>query len=298
MKVQIKTYTLKIGTRASKLALIQANIVANIVTAKLGCNYEIVPIKTSGDKELSKPLYDIGGKALFIKELENALCTGTIDIAVHSLKDMPGILPDGFAISAMLEREDPRDSLVSKVATTISDLPNKAVVGTSSPRRIAYLKHLRPDLEIVNLRGNVDTRFAKIMSDELDATILSYAGLKRLGIAPNKFCHPIDTSEMIPSIGQGTIAIETLERNKHIYSSLNHTATFDTMHAERAFLEHIMADCKTPAAAYARMEEAQLVVDFMLADDDMTNLRFERASGRLLDAYEIGKNMAKRMTQT
>ena len=282
---------IKIGTRASKLALIQANIVA----ARLGRSYEIIPIKTSGDKDLSRPLYDIGGKALFIKELEDALLEETIDIAVHSLKDMPGILPDGFMIAAMIEREDPRDCLVSKVASKISDLPHKAVVGTSSPRRIAYLKHLRPDLEIVNLRGNVDSRFAKIISNELDATILSYAGLKRLGIAPHEFCHPIDISEMIPAIGQGAIAIETLEHNKHLCAGLNHAHTFDTMQAERAFLEHITADCRTPAAAYARMSGDELVVDFMLADDDMTNLCFECASGKLEDAYEIGKTMAKEM---
>lgn len=279
---------IRIGTRASKLAMIQANIVAS----NLDCPYEIIPITTSGDKELSKPLYDIGGKALFIKELEDALLDNKIDIAVHSLKDVPGILPAGLTIAAMLEREDPRDALVSKLSNNIAGLPLNAVVGTSSPRRIAYLKHIRPDLNIVNLRGNVDSRVARIVSGQLDAIILAYAGLKRLGIAPNEICTPIDVSEVIPAIGQGVIAIETLTCNEHLVAKLNHKMTFDLMQAERAFLEHICADCKTPAAAFSRVESGQMIVDFMLASDDLSNMVTRRSIGIIEDAYEIGKKMA------
>ena len=279
---------IRIGTRASKLAMIQANIVA----AKLGCPYEIIPITTSGDKEISKPLYDIGGKALFIKELEDALLANKIDIAVHSLKDMPGILPKDFTIAAILEREDPRDALVSKKAKKISDLPSGSVVGTSSPRRMAYLMHLRSDLQIVNLRGNVDTRVGKVMSGELDAAILSYAGLKRLNIAPNDICTPIKVSEMIPAIGQGAIAIETLTENKAICAALNHQMTFDLIQAERAFLEHIGAECRTPAAAFARIESGTMVVDFMLAENDLSRMISRRVEGELADAYKIGKQVA------
>lgn len=279
---------IKIGSRASKLAMIQANIVAS----KLSCSYEIIPIITSGDKDLSKPLYDVGGKALFIKELEEALLKRKIDIAVHSLKDIPGIVPPGLAIAAIVEREDPRDTLICKNVKNIADLQQKAVIGTSSPRRMAYLKHLRPDLQIVNLRGNVDTRFNKILSGELDATILAYGGLKRLGIAPHEFCHPIDPLEMTPAIGQGAIAIESLESTKHLYYYLNNQLTFDLIQAERAFLEHIGADCRTPAAAYARMEGEQMKVDFMLAEDDLSNIVTKTSYGRIEDAYEIGKNMA------
>ena len=282
---------IRIGTRASKLAMIQANIVA----AKLDCPYEIIPITTSGDKELSKPLYDIGGKALFIKELEEALLADKIDIAVHSLKDMPGILPKGFVIAAMLEREDPCDALVSKVATKISDLPKGAIVGTSSPRRMAYLKSLRPDLTLVNLRGNVDTRVGKIISGDLDATILSYAGLKRLGIVPNDICTPIETSEIIPAIGQGVIAIETLEKKKDICNRLNHQMTFDLMQAERAYLEHLGADCKTPAAAYARIENNQMICNFMMAHDDLSNILEHRLNADIQDAYKVGKLAAEWM---
>lgn len=285
---------IRIGTRASKLAMIQANIVAS----KLQCPYEIIPITTSGDKELSKPLYDIGGKALFVKELEEALLEDRIDIAVHSLKDVPGILPEGVAIVGMIEREDPRDALVSKVSTTISRLPLNAVVGTSSPRRIAYLKQIRPDLHIVNLRGNVDTRVGKIISGELDATILAYAGLKRLGLATNGICTPIDSSEIIPAIGQGVIAIETLVDKKDIYASLNHEMTFDLMQAERAFLEHMNADCRTPVAAYARIDAGQMMVDFMLASDDLSNMVTRRVPGAIEDAYEIGKQMAFEMKRS
>ena len=283
---------IRIGTRASKLALIQANIVAK----KLDCPYEIIPITTSGDKELSKPLYDIGGKALFVKELEEALLADKIDIAVHSLKDVPGILPEGFVIAAMLEREDPRDALVSKGARNISDLPSGAIVGTSSPRRMAYLRHLRPDLKLINLRGNVDTRVGKIVSGELDATILSYAGLKRLGIAPNEICTPIEVSEIIPAIGQGVIAIETLVSKQNICSNLNHQLTFDLMQAERAYLEHMCADCKTPVAAYARMELEQMVVDFMsAAENDFSKMASRTVRGNVKDAYRLGESMATSM---
>lgn len=283
---------IRVGTRASKLAMIQSNIVAS----KLSGPYEIIPIITSGDKELSKPLYDIGGKALFVKELEDALFEDRIDIAVHSLKDIPGILPNGLTIASMIEREDPRDALVSKVSNTILDLPINAIVGTSSPRRIAYLKHIRPDLRIVNLRGNVDTRVGKIISGELDATILAYAGLKRLGLYTNGICTPIDLSEMIPAIGQGVIAIETLESKTYLCKDLNHKMTFDLMQAERAFLEHIGADCRTPAAAYARLESGQMIVDFMLASDDLSNVDTKRTIGAVEDAYEIGKKMAFEMS--
>jgi len=279
---------IRIGTRASKLAMIQANIVAS----QLHCPYEIIPITTSGDKELSKTLYDIGGKALFVKELEDALFDDRIDIAVHSLKDVPGILPQGLAIVAMMEREDPRDTLVSKIAKNIMGLPHNAIVGTSSPRRIAYLKYMRPDLQIVNLRGNVDTRVANVVSGKCDATILSHAGLKRLGLSENAICTPIDLSEMIPAIGQGVIAIETIESKVHLYEYLNHQRTFDLIKAERAFLEHLDADCRTPAASYARLESGQMIVDFMLASDDLSNLVTRREIGDIQNAYEIGRRIA------
>jgi len=150
-------------------------------------------------------------------------------------------------------------------------------------------------LRIVNLRGNVDTRVGKIISGELDATILAYAGLKRLGLALDDICTPIDSSEMMPAIGQGAIAIETLESKAHLYEYLNHQMTFDLMRAERAFLEHIGADCRTPTAAYARLESGKMIVDFMLASDDLSNIVTKRTIGAVKDAYGIGKKMAFEM---
>jgi hydroxymethylbilane synthase len=286
---------IRIGSRASKLALIQADIVAK----KLPYSCTIVPIKTSGDHNTTKPLYDIGGKALFVKELEDALLDNKIDIAVHSLKDVPGILPIDLEIAAILEREDPREVLISKLANSIPSLPYGITLGTSSPRRIAYIKHLRPDINIINLRGNVETRFNKVSSGEIDGTILAYAGIKRLGLENNPICSLIDTSEIIPAIGQGAIAIEIIKTRKEdlqdILSRLNHKTTFDIIKAERAFLEHLHADCKTPTAAYARCDPSHpknIIVDFMIADEAMTNLRTKRAYCTITTAYDIGKKLA------
>ncbi|MEY3196756.1 MAG: porphobilinogen deaminase [Pseudomonadota bacterium] len=288
---------IKIGTRASRLALIQARIVAN----KIPFECEIVPIKTSGDLEISKPLYDLGGKALFIKELEDALLTGKIDIAVHSLKDVPGILPQEFTLGAVLEREDPREVLISKSASSISELPLGAVVGTSSPRRIAYLKHIRPDIKIVNIRGNVETRFSKVFNNEIDATILAYAGLKRLGMIDNELCKIISPEEIIPAIGQGAISIEVLKSRKEefidIFNILNHKQTSDMIVSERAFLEHLNADCKTPAAAYARLNgPEEMIIDFMLADDKMENLKTSQVICSIENAYNVGMKTAKKLS--
>ncbi len=169
------------------------------------------------------------------------------------------------------------------------------MVGTSSPRRMVYLKSLRPDLILVNLRGNVDTRVGKIISGELDATILSYAGLKRLNIAPNAICTPIETFEIIPAIGQGVIAIETLVEKQHLCSNLNHQLTFDLMQAERAYLEHLGADCKTPVAAYARMDNGKMEVDFMCAENDFSRMVGRVVKGDIKDAYKLGRNIAEWM---
>lgn len=287
---------IRIGTRASKLALVQAQLVAD----KIPYDYEIIPIKTSGDIQITKPLYDLGGKALFLKELEEALIEGKIDIAVHSLKDVPGILPTEFELGAILERADPRDVLISKQASSILELPKEAVVGTSSPRRIAYLKHLRPDLKIVNIRGNVETRFRKVIDNEVDATILAYAGLQRLGMIEDELCHPMRTEEILPAIGQGAIAIEILKSRtqelKHICQILNHKETADLLLAERGFLEHLDADCKTPAAAYSRMySKDKIIVDFMLADDSMDNLQATQEFCRIEEAYQLGMQVAHKL---
>ena len=288
---------IRIGTRASQLALWQANWVKSELENRYpGMEVTLTKIKTIGDKILDVPLAQVGGKGLFVKEIEEAMLRGEIDIAVHSMKDVPTEFPEGLGLHCITEREDPRDALVSKGARNISDLPSGAIVGTSSPRRMAYLRHLRPDLKLINLRGNVDTRVGKIVSGELDATILSYAGLKRLGIAPNEICTPIEVSEIIPAIGQGVIAIETLVSKQNICSNLNHQLTFDLMQAERAYLEHMCADCKTPVAAYARMELEQMVVDFMsAAENDFSKMASRTVRGNVKDAYRLGESMATSM---
>ena len=179
--------TIKIGTRGSKLALIQANKVqAALLEKKSDLKTEIITIKTTGDKEKDKPLVNIGGKELFLKEIEESLLAKEIDIAVHSLKDVPAIITPGLTIAGFLEREDPRDAFLSSIAENLEDLPNAAVVGTSSPRRAVQLLKLRPDLSIIPFRGNVDSRIRKIQSEEVDATLLAVAGLKRLGIDSKK----------------------------------------------------------------------------------------------------------------
>lgn len=263
----------RFGTRGSKLALTQARIVSDLIKSKLDLEIELVIIKTSGDKIQNKPLYDVGGKALFIKELEIALHENTIDIAIHSLKDVPGSIPSEFEIVAMLERADPRDVLVSRIAKNISELPQGASVGTSAPRKIIYLNKIRPDLRCAVLRGNMDTRLERIKSGDFDSTILAAAGFERLyGKLDSDICHTISESEMIPSVGQGVIALEIRKGDnaaKDICEQINHRSTWDGVSAERAYLERLNADCKTPVAAYARKaENGKIEMDFMLGSED------------------------------
>lgn len=247
---------IKVGTRKGKLALIQTKLVVDKIQyyyPEIFC--EIVPMMTTGDLIKDRDLSEIGGKALFLKEIEVALLEGRIDIAVHSLKDVPGRVTKGLIIASVLEREDERDVLISEKFKSIQELPQAAVVGTSSPRRKTLLKKHRPDLHIVTFRGNVDSRINKFMhlnNECVDAIILAAAGLKRLGIFNSQYCHLIDTDEMMPAVGQGVIAIEIREddeRMKRISSSINHKPTWQLIEAERAFIEYLDASCKTPTAA-------------------------------------------------
>ncbi|MFP3035387.1 MAG: hydroxymethylbilane synthase, partial [Candidatus Tisiphia sp.] len=200
---------IKIGTRRSPLALIQTNLVVDQIKIHYpNINCEIVPIITSGDLIKDKNLYDIGGKALFLKEIENALINSEIDLAVHSLKDVPCKLPSELMICAVLEREDARDVFVCLDYKSIEELPFASKVGTSSVRRKVLIQRKRPDLKIVTFRGNVDSRIKKLMQGDVDATILAYSGLKRLGLFDTQYCHLIEAKEMLPSVGQGVIAIE------------------------------------------------------------------------------------------
>ena len=199
--------SIRIGTRGSPLALAQARMVHAALAAQGAGEIEIVAIRTSGDRIQDRPLSEAGGKGLFTKEIEEALLAGTIDLAVHSAKDMPTLLPDGLMLAACLPREDVRDAFISRKAASLRELPQGAVVGTASLRRQAMVKRLRPDVSVVPLRGNVETRLRKLEAGEVDATLLALAGLKRLGLA-DKATALLDTQEFLPAVGQGAITIE------------------------------------------------------------------------------------------
>jgi hydroxymethylbilane synthase len=250
---------LRIGTRGSKLALAQAEEVRSHLKDAHGLSdddVEIVAITTTGDRIRDRPLADIGGKALFTKEVEESLLGGAIDLAVHSMKDMPAVLPEGLTIGALLPREDPRDALVSPLAAGIAGLPQGAVVGSSSVRRQAQLKRLRPDLNIVSIRGNVDTRLAKLDRGDIEAILLACAGLKRLGLA-GRITAPIGIDEMLPAIAQGAIGIEIRSRDERLRTLvqvIDHRPTAITVACERAFLSALDGSCRTPIAGHAVLD--------------------------------------------
>jgi hydroxymethylbilane synthase len=247
---------LRIGTRGSKLALVQANMVA----ALLGQPTEIVILKTSGDRIQDRPLADVGGKGLFVKELEDALLGGRIDLAVHSMKDVPVDLPRGLAITALLPREDPRDVFVSNTAATLTQLPQGARLGTSSVRRVAQCLRARPDLDCRLLRGNVDTRLRKLDDGEMDAMLLALAGLKRLGLEARATA----LLDFLPALAQGAIGIETREddaRAREAAAVLNDEDTATALACERAFQAALGGSCRSPMAGLARIEDGRVVFD-------------------------------------
>jgi len=293
---------IKIGSRKSKLALIQANLVSSKIQdlfPEAIC--EIVPIITSGDQILDKNLYEVGGKALFLKELEEQLLNNKIDIAVHSLKDAPGILPEGLVIAAVLEREDPRDALISKKYKTLQDLPKNSKIGTSSPRRMSIIRKIRPDLQVVQFRGNIDTRLTKILneSDGISGAILAVSGLKRAGLFDPAYCHPISEEEMLPAAAQGIIGLEIRENDQKIQdicSRINHLPSWILAIAERSFLEYLDASCKTPMAAFAKYENDQIVARYMLSDFEGTFMRFHTEKGLVEDASNMGIRAAKKLS--
>jgi hydroxymethylbilane synthase len=251
--------SLRLGTRGSPLALAQASLVANALSAQ-GTLCEIVTLKTSGDRIQDKPLADIGGKGLFVKELEEALLTDRIDFAVHSMKDVPADLPPGLALTAFLPREDPRDAFVARSVATLGDLPKGARLGTSSVRREAQVRRARPDLEIVLLRGNVDTRLARLDRGEMDGVLLAVAGLKRLGLAA-RATQILDGEDWLPALAQGAIGIEIRETDtnaRELLNFLNHKPTEIALDCERAFQSALGGSCRSPIAGLARIEQGTL----------------------------------------
>ena len=291
-----------IGSRGSKLALWQAEQArARLQALNLQLDVHIEIIKTTGDVK-NDPLSVIGGKGVFTKELEDALLDGRIDLAVHSLKDLPTILPDGLSIAAICEREDPRDALVLRSGSengSLLHLPERAVVGTSSQRRLAQLKALRSDVVVRDLRGNVDTRIRKLDEGQYDAVILASAGLVRLGLQ-ERISARIDTSEMLPAVGQGAIAIETRSDNEfavQMTSPLDHRETRLACLAERAFLRGLGGGCQFPIAAHAVLEDGLLKLGGLVAKPDGSQILRDSLSGSANDAEALGSALANQLIQ-
>jgi hydroxymethylbilane synthase len=265
----------KIGTRASKLALWQANWVQSQLNKFFpDAETEIIKITTKGDQILDRPLALVGGKGLFVKEIEKALIDKDIDIAVHSMKDMPGILPDGLTIGAIPERENPFDVLVSNNNIKLKDLPLNAKVGTSSLRRGSQIKNFRSDLEISSIRGNLETRIKKLNSGEFDAIILAAAGIKRLGME-NLITEYLDETTMIPAVGQGALCIETRENDTDIepvIAKLNHEATAICVNGERSFLNRLEGSCHIPVGCFAKFMDKSIILTGIVASTDGTKI--------------------------
>lgn len=289
-----------IGTRGSQLALWQANWVkSELERLHTGLSCELLVIKTKGDKILDVPLAKVGGKGLFVKEIEEALLDGRIDMAVHSMKDMPADLPAGLKIGAIPEREDPRDALVSKNGLTFEKLPMGARVGTSSLRRSAQLLAKRPDLQIETLRGNINTRLKKVTEGDLDAIILAAAGLKRLGMGEH-ITECLDPSIMLPAVGQGALCIESRENDERIDAALtplNHPATRVTVLAERAFLNTLEGSCQIPVGAFAETDGKSLTLRGLVAEVDGSRLLMETDSAENGQNEALGVSVAERLKE-
>ena len=286
---------LRIGSRGSILARWQAEFVRKQLFQIAGVEAEIIIIKTSGDKMQQAPLTQIGGKGIFIKELEEALLEETVDLAVHSVKDIPTETPSRLHFPAVCRRDDVRDCLVSNHGTTLANLKPGARVGTSSLRRQAQLRHHRPDLDIRELRGNVDTRLRKVESGEYDAIVLSKAGLDRLGWSA-KITEPLSTDISLPAVGQGAIAIESRVKNQEtsdILGKLDDNETRTAIIAERALLSKLQGGCQVPVGAWARFERAELVMDAVVCSVDGKEHVRQRATAPPEQAAQLGEHLAQ-----
>jgi hydroxymethylbilane synthase len=287
---------LRIGTRGSALALWQAEWVkSQLLGGQQELIVELVVIKTTGDKILDVPLAMVGGKGLFVKEIEEALLDGRADLAVHSVKDMPAELPEGLHLAAIPLREDPRDALISKNGAGLDKLPHGARVGTSSLRRAAQLLHLRPDLRIETLRGNVDTRLRKLESEGLDAIVLAAAGLKRMELS-QVISEYLEPERILPAVGQGALGIETRIADvstNEIVESLIHQQTVTTVRAERAFLKRLEGGCQVPIGAYATMEGETLILTGMVADLKGVRLIRKEMRGDARQPEVVGESLAE-----
>ncbi|MET3727611.1 hydroxymethylbilane synthase [Fictibacillus halophilus] len=285
-----------VGSRRSKLAITQTNwVIEQLKKSGMPFEFEVKEIVTKGDIILDVTLSKVGGKGLFVKEIEQAMLDKEIDIAVHSMKDMPSELPEGLEIGCTPKRVDPRDALISEKYSSLRELPAGAIVGTSSLRRAAQLLNRRPDLTIKSIRGNIDTRLNKLKSGEFDAIILAAAGLERMGWSTDVVTEYLDIDLCLPAVGQGSLAIECRSEDlevKELLATLNDAYTFDTVTAERSFLNTLEGGCQVPIAAFATMDENQEVsLTGLVADPEGKTVLKEMRSGK--DPHRVGVELAE-----
>ena len=287
---------IRIGTRGSQLALWQSNWVAEQLR-QCGAIVELIKITTSGDVQQTGPIVAVGLQGVFTKEVQEAVLAGEADIAVHSLKDLPTEQVAGLVLGAVPERENVADALVTNSAKTLAELSAGARVGTGSSRRQSQLKHLRPDLNIVGIRGNVDTRLRKLDDGEYDAILLAAAGLRRLGWA-DRITELLQPSQMLPAVGQGALGIECREDDSialKLLGQLNHHATHQATAAERAMLALLHGGCSVPVGGWGRIENGQLVLDGLVANLDGTQVLKATATGEVAEAEQIGRQVAEQL---
>lgn len=288
---------LRVGTRGSPLAVRQTGWVAEqLRAANPGLETVIQRIKTSGDRITSRPLSEVGGKGLFVKEIEEALLARRVDVGVHSMKDLPAVLPNGLAIVAVPPREDPRDVIVTAVYGGLDGLRPGMRVGTGSLRRTALIRHARPDLEVISLRGNVETRLGKWRAGQVDAIILAQAGLRRLGIELAE-AQPLSPEVFIPAIGQGALALEASPENPwwQLLRAFDDPMTAAATRAERAFLAALGGDCTTPVAAHAVIDGDRLRVVAMIASPTGSGLVRGERRGAWSEGEAIGRDLAEEL---
>jgi hydroxymethylbilane synthase len=285
---------MRLGTRSSALALAQARAVADDLR-RGGAEVELVPMKTEGDRLLGARLADVGGKGLFVREIEEALATGTIDLAVHSLKDLPADLPDGLELAAFPERNDPRDVLVTRTGGGLDALRPGALVGSASLRRRALVLSARPDVRVEPVRGNVDTRLRKLESGDWDAILLAAAGLARLGLRPAHVAF-LSSDVFVPAVGQAIIGVEIRRDDRRARAAvecLDHRATHVCALAERAYLRRLGASCTTPMAAHAVLDGTRLRMAALVASEDGRKVLRAEAAGAAEDAETMGRGLAE-----
>src|SRR3990170_2758920 len=296
MPVKDSDHVLTIGSRGSKLAVIQAKMVeASLRRAFPGLEVSFKTVTTTGDRDRNRSLDEVGGQGVFVKELEQALTSGEIDLAVHSLKDVPTELGTGLKLSATLPREDPRDVLVSRSGLKLALLPAGSRVGTDSRRRAAQLKAVRPDVATRPIRGNIDTRLRKVQVGEVDGVILAAAALLRLGW-PDRITEFLPVDSFLPAVGQGAVAVEIRSDDKmtdRITSSVNDLPTWQAVLAERAFMRTLGGGCRAPIAALATVADGYLTIDGMVASMDYATIVRDRNAGPAEQAEAIGAELAR-----